>query len=127
MSSSGLIYLASPYSSDDPRVANWRWRAVCRAAARMMSQGKFIISPVAHTHPIAQAGNLPYGWDYWQRYDYLLIDACDEVYVLTIDGWDSSIGVGYEVQYAQSTGKPVTYIDEYGREVSVDSELSIKQ
>ena len=51
-----LIYLASPYSDPDPWVKENRFLAVCTKAAKMMSEGAYVFSPIAHTHPIAKYG-----------------------------------------------------------------------
>lgn len=106
----GLIYLASPYSHEDTAIRDERFNIVCRVAARLMAQGHLIFSPIAHTHPIAMAGELPTGWDFWQKYDHAHLDAAAQVWVLRIDGWDRSTGVKAEIDYAMSKGKPVAYI-----------------
>lgn len=107
----GLIYIASPYSDPDPDVREMRWRHVCAYAASLMSRGLHVISPIAHTHPIALAGGLPKGWDYWEEYDRKLLQACSSVRVLRLDGWRASKGVSAEINIATSMGMPVTFAD----------------
>lgn len=104
-----LIYLASPYSHPDPAVRLARFQAACKAAAAMMFEGLFVFSPIAHTHPIALAGELPLGFDFYAAYDELMISRCDELYVLTIDGWLESVGVTAEIEIAKRLGLPITY------------------
>lgn len=105
-----LIYLASPYSNSDPAVRLARFHAVCREAARLMARGRLVFSPIAHTHPIAEAGQLPLGWPFWERYDRRMIGACDELHVLRLDGWRTSVGVQAEIAIAAELGKPVHYL-----------------
>jgi len=62
-----MIYLATPYSDPDPEVREFRYREVNKAAAQLISEGHHVFSPISHTHPIAQAGDLPTGWDYWRH------------------------------------------------------------
>lgn len=107
----GLIYLASPYSHADTSIRDQRFAIVCRAAARLMSEGHLIFSPIAHTHPIAMAGSLPTGWDFWQKYDHAQLDTATEMWVLRLDGWDESKGVTGEIEYMRQCGKPVKFID----------------
>ena len=102
-----LIYLASPYSDPDPAIMEARFKAACQASANLMRAGHLIFSPIAHTHPIAQF-DLPKGWDFWERYDRAILDACSELFVLTLDGWRTSKGVQAELQIARELGLPVT-------------------
>ena len=108
-----MIYLASPYSHPDPNVREERFQAVCKFAAAMMAQGEFILSPIAHTHPIALAGALPTEWVYWERFDTELMQACSKVVVLKLDGWETSVGIHNEINLALRLGKPVEYAEPF--------------
>ena len=105
-----MIYLASPYSDADPAVEQARFDAVCRAAAALMRQGLLVFSPIAHSHPIARFG-LPRDWAFWQRYDIAFLAQCDELWVLMLAGWESSVGVRAEIDIAREMGKPVRLVD----------------
>ena len=104
-----MIYLASPYSHPDPAVREERYRAACRAAAARLLAGQPVISPIAHSHPLVAYG-LATDWTFWQRYDRELLARCDAVVVLTLDGWETSIGVREEIRIARELGKPVRYL-----------------
>ena len=104
-----MIYLASPYSHPDAAVREQRYRAACRAAAALLRAGEPAISPIAHSHPLVELG-LPADWTFWQRFDRDLLARCDAVVVLTLDGWETSVGVREEVRIAQELGKPVRYV-----------------
>ena len=110
-----MIYLASPYSSDDTTIRDGRFEAVCREAAILMSEGVHIYSPIAHTHPIAMRGDLPTGWEFWESYDRAMIEASAEVWVLMLDGWHASRGVVAEIRIAEEMGKRVRFIDPRGK------------
>jgi nucleoside 2-deoxyribosyltransferase len=105
-----LVYLASPYSHDDPQVMEGRFTAVCQVAAQIMAEGIHVYSPIAHTHPIAMVGDLPKHWEYWAEYDRVMIAACDQLWVAMIDGWKDSRGVAAEIEIARCMGKPVDYL-----------------
>jgi len=105
-----LIYLASPYTHPNPRVMEERFHSVCKAAARLIGQGHFIYCPIAHSHPIAQAANLPSDWQYWEHLDKLLISKTDAMAVLMLPGWDSSKGVYEETRIALNLGLPVFHV-----------------
>ena len=104
------VYLATPYSHPDPEVREARFRAVNAVAAQLMREGHHVYSPISHTHPIALAGDLPKGWDFWEAYDRAFINWAEEVHVLMAEGWKESTGVQAEVGIAAELGKPVRYI-----------------
>jgi hypothetical protein len=51
-----------------------------------------VFSPIVHSHPLVRHG-LPTHWRFWEAFDRKHIERCDEVAVLTIDGWKTSMGV----------------------------------
>ena len=104
-----MIYLASPYSHPDPAVREARFEAVCRVAARLIKRGYIVFSPIAHSHPMVRYG-LPDDWKFWSQQDRRFLEACDELWVLTLDGWQQSIGIQAEVAIARELGKPVRWI-----------------
>lgn len=107
-----VIYLAVPYSHEDPLVVEQRVGAVNRVAADMMRRGLHVFSPISHTHPIAQAGNLPNDWKYWEAYDRAMLAACCKLAVLKLPGWEQSEGVRAEIALAKEMRLPVEYLDE---------------
>lgn len=111
MSTSSLIYLAVPYSHSDPRIREQRFRAVNAVAAKLMRNGLHVFSPISHTHPIAEAGNLPTGWDFWEDYDRTLLRTCSKIVVLMLDGWRESTGVTAEIAIAKELGLAVEFIE----------------
>lgn len=105
------VYLATPYSDPDPRVRNKRFLAANRAASKLMMQGILVFSPISHTHPIALAGEMPKGWEFWKDYVFTFIDGwADEVWVLQQSGWKDSVGVTAEIKLAAQLGKPIKYL-----------------
>jgi len=103
-----MIYLASPYSHENPAVKEERFHAACACAAEMMRSGMHVFSPIAHTHPIAAHG-LPGDWAYWQTYDRAMLSRCDELVVLCLPGWKESTGVQAEIKIARELGIPVRF------------------
>lgn len=104
------IYLACPYSHDDPKVREERFKLVNCTAGILMQEGNVVFSPISHTHPIAEAGNLPKGWGFWREQDLPFIAWCDELHVLMLNGWAESNGVTTEILLATATGKKIEYI-----------------
>jgi hypothetical protein len=112
-----MIYLASPYSHPDPAVREQRFRDACRAAVTLMRKGRFIFSPIAHSHSLAEFG-LPGDWDFWERIDREHLWRCDRLVVLMLDGWRESVGVQAEIEIAEKLGLPVEYLPPDVRDVS---------
>jgi hypothetical protein len=106
-----LVYLACPYSHPDAAVRDARFRAANVAAAALMRAGHKVFSPISHTHPIAEAGALPLGWDFWEAFDRAYLDHAGLVIVLRLDGWRESRGVTAELSIARELGIPVEYIN----------------
>lgn len=101
-----LIYLVSPYTHPDLAVRQDRFDAACRACVALIAQGFNVFSPIVHSHPLTEHG-MGGDWSTWEAIDQDWIDRCDEVHVLTLDGFRSSVGVRAEVEYARSIDKPV--------------------
>lgn len=116
------VYLASPYSSgkvsksmtanlgSEPTrqaIMKERARLVREATATLMERGVNAYSPIAHGHDLPVSRNLVTSDEFWRPFNEDEIDRSDEVWVLMLDGWDTSTGVTREIAYAIKTGKPV--------------------
>lgn len=106
-----MIYLASPHSHPDAAVRQARYEAAVKAAAKLFVQGKFVYSPIAHTHPIAIAGCIPPDFDHWRAYDRHILTLCDRIVVLKLEGWRESKGVQAELKMSVELNLPVEYMD----------------
>ncbi len=104
-----MIYLASPYTDDDPAVREQRFDAACAAAAWLMRAGFIVYAPIAHSHPLVRYG-LPIEWEFWQAHDCEHMKRCDELLVLTLDGWKTSRGVQAEIDLAIEMDLQIRYL-----------------
>ena len=104
-----MIYLATPYTHEDPAVMQRRFEVANSTAAKLMQGGFHVFSPISHTHPIALAGDLPHGWDYWKEYDERMLRACQQIMVLMQEGWERSVGVQAEIKIARQLGLQEIY------------------
>lgn len=99
------IYLASPYSSQDSAVRQDRYEEACKKAAELMSQGYNVFSPIAHSHPISQHIGNGLDHDFWLSQDLSFLESwADEMWVLMLPGWEESIGIWKEVNFATEKG-----------------------
>ena len=110
-----LIYIASPYSAHTPegsridKVEEGRYLETCKACAALMLAGHLVYSPIMHWHVVDMLSDQQIGYEDYLAADCEMIKRCDEVWVLTIDGWDKSKGVAFEVKYAEMHKRPVRY------------------
>ena len=104
-----MIYLASPYTHVDAAVRQSRFDAACLATSTLMRAGLSVYAPIVHSHPLVRYG-LPIEWEFWQAHDCEHLRRCDEVMVLTLDGWNASHGVGAEIALAVKLDLPIRYV-----------------
>ena len=104
-----IYYLATPYSHPDESVMHARFEAVCEFCARALRSGRIVYSPIVHNHPIATRHVFPRTWDFWKKFDLPILERCDVLWVLTLDGYLESVGVNAEIAHARGCGIPVLY------------------
>lgn len=51
------------------------------------------------------------GFEQWRNYDLTMIDASRAVWVLNLNGWVTSNGVTYELNYAYRQKHPTFFVD----------------
>jgi nucleoside 2-deoxyribosyltransferase len=124
------VYLAGPYSSKRYDDQVWRFKELTKRAAALMEAGVIVHSPITHSHPMAVLGHLPGDWEFWKRVDGAYISCCQALWVIMLDGWDTSAGVAAEVKIARELGIPVMHIaahvdiGEYGRQWLEDQQAA---
>ena len=107
-----VIYLASPYTHEDRAEELHRFRQVCQVAGCLMMDGNVVFCPVAMGHSIQEHSTptLPRSLDWWMARDLPILEHCNLLAVLTIDGWQDSDGVKQEVGHAVIHDIPVVYL-----------------
>lgn len=110
LSDNSPVYLALPYSHDDEKIRQVRFRLANRAAARLISDGFVVYSPISHSHPIAVDGNMQLGWEGWQKQDLTMLRLCKVLFVLKLPGWQRSAGVQSEIKEAERMRMPIYYL-----------------
>lgn len=104
-----MIYLACPYTGVDSAE---RLRLVSLASYELIRCGELVFSPLNMSCGILKELGLPDGgWEFWREWCLGMVGSCDRVMVLTLPGWESSIGVRAEVLEAERLGIPVEYVE----------------
>lgn len=108
---SQLIYLASPYTHDDPWVRQERYERALDALTYLLRQDKFVYSPIVHSHHADGRLRGTKDHDFWMRQAIEMLHRCDAMTVLMLDGWKLSKGVAEEIVVASRLGIPVHYLE----------------
>ena len=111
MESDSLIYLASPYSDPSAAVRHDRFVSTARVTLALSHRGVFVFSPILHTVPMVQVADAGHLWSDWAEVDRCWLERCDEMWILGLRGWSSSVGVGAEIDIMRELGKPVRLLD----------------
>lgn len=97
-----VIYLAGPYTSADAAGRAERFDALTKAAAKFISKGYIVYSPITHTHPIdvemIEMG-ITNDSDYWCDFDETFMSVCTDMVILMLPGWQESSGIAREIEY----------------------------
>lgn len=106
---SKLYYLASPYSHKEREIMDLRAEQATKAAVDLLKLGIVTFAPIPYNCHWEKY-NLPSNWEFWEKFDKTFIDHMSALIVLTIEGWDRSVGVTAEIAYAKELGLNVYYI-----------------
>ena len=101
------VYLATPYTDEDPAIRQARWLDVSRAAAILMSQGHLVVSPISMGHPVSAMG-FPGDWEAWKNVCLRLMLIADQFVIFHSPAkpvsWMASTGVSAERDLAITLG-----------------------
>lgn len=102
-----MIYVASPYSHPSAAIRVYRYREVEKYTVDLLRARSWCFSPIVHCHKMANRHSLPFTADYWQEYNFHMLERADALHVLKLPGWEDSRGVQAEIrQWAALGGLP---------------------
>jgi len=105
-----MIYLAAPYTHPDLATRNWRYQRAKQALFALWDAEEAACCPIILGHEYEQRqrtrpGEKPHA--FWMLMARAQLSSCTRLYVLTLPGWDTSLGVREEVALAYGMGRPV--------------------
>lgn len=106
-----MIFVSAPYSSKEKEVVESRIKAVSIYSGNLLKEGRSNISPLTLGTTILQHCDLPSDFEFWNKLSYDLLELCEEIHVLKLDGWRESIGVMGEIDFATKKNKKIKYIN----------------
>lgn len=108
----GLMYLASPYSSNgkvSKKVAAKRKEKTLFFTDVLLSHGIWVFSPIVYGASFEDNGYHHENM-WWMRRDFEFFKRCDCMGVYCLDGWEESPGVKQEMGWALTINKPLFMI-----------------
>jgi len=109
---STMYYIAAPYWHESEKVRAERRDKTIAYSMMLTRRGILNYAPMIYSDKFKKT-EVPE--QYWLEHGLRMVDACDIVRVLCLDGWRESSGVANEVERAEKQGKPVEYIERYKR------------
>lgn len=106
-----MIYLASPYTHEDPAVMQKRFEQVQTFTIYMIHKGAIVFSPIVYCHEMAVKAELPKDAIFWQKQNADMLRRSDYFMVLKLPGWDTSRGVQWELSMAEALFLPIEMIE----------------
>lgn len=106
-----MIYVASPFTHDDPVVMTKRYLAALAYTCELLRESRCVFSPIVYTHDMFIQYNLPAHYHFWKEHNNGMLRRAERMHVLKLDGWMESKGVNYEIDIATYISIPVEFID----------------
>lgn len=106
-----MIYLAAPYTHQDPAVVDRRLETFFKYDLYLTSEGFHTVSPLYKTLIALKVPDVQLDYGTWEDYCRALMKLCSEVHVLTLEGWQESEGVLDEIHMAYEFTLPIVYVD----------------
>lgn len=104
----GYLYIASPYTHDDPMIRQRRYEKALEFTAWLAQKYRLWgFSPIGHSHHMVINHDLPHTFEFWDDWNRCMIRTSIGIVVLQIKGWEESRGINAEMAYAKEIGKPI--------------------
>lgn len=106
----GYLYIASPYTHDDPMIRQRRYeKALDFTAWLAVTYRMWCYSPIVHSHPMDMQLKPGYDHNFWMEWGKALLIPAKGLIVLQIPGWQDSAGVNLEIEWAREIGHPMYF------------------
>jgi hypothetical protein len=104
-----VIYVACPYWHRKSSVKTFRVIAASLVTSTLISEGFVALSPLTHSSMLQLNTEITKPEDVWRSHGLALLERCDRVLVVCMDGWKESEGVKLETELALALHIPVTF------------------
>lgn len=105
-----MIYLASPYSHIDPTVREQRYQEAFNAVGHFIFTANLpVFSPIVYCHKLAIEHSAGTDAATWERFNFAMLSRAQALYILCLPGYEYSIGVQKEINFAKDLRIPRAY------------------
>lgn len=104
-----MIYLASPYTHPNEAIRIRRFILARDFVHSHLCENVILFSPIVYTHQLAMTHQMPVEAQFWKFFNEDILRKADSMWVLKIDGWDESVGVLHEIEFAAKIRLPIEY------------------
>jgi len=105
-----LWYVGTPYSKY-PLGLEMAFQHSSMLIGDLLRKGVTGYSPIVHTHPVAIYSEIdPYSHEIWMPFDKKMMEVTGGMLVAMMDGWETSKGIGMEIDEFESMGKRIVYM-----------------
>lgn len=103
-------YLATPISTDDPRVIASRVEQTAELINFLLLQQIIAYAPILH-YALSYQPSIPRHWSFWLAPSFTMLHRCDYLVVYCLPNWSRSTGVKAEINEARGKDKKVYFIE----------------
>lgn len=106
------IFIISPYSDPDNVEVLLRVHATEQYFLSLIRQGHFPVSVIVSCHHLTVKYKVLNTFDFWSDYCLSEMATCDEVHLLKLEGWETSVGVISELNHADKLKKTILKVEQ---------------
>jgi len=107
-----MVYIAVPFWHENETVRNYRRRKAIEYSGRLFHKSVPFYSPLLYSEHFKEKKATE---GYWIKHGLRMVDVCDVMHVLCLDGWDTSEGIKGEISRAEARGAEVLSITKHTR------------
>jgi hypothetical protein len=106
-----IVFISSPYSHPDDKVRESNFKIVSKLAADLNSKGIVAVSPITYGHTLLNFKAMPTDWKFWKEFCLTFLEKSSELIVYKMPGWENSIGMKEEIEFAKKLNIPIRYME----------------
>jgi len=106
-----MIYVASPYTSDEEHIRNARYGIVLHYVRNRMLTGEVLFSPIVYGHQFVAGNSAVVPASFWRNFNFHMLRNSNSMRVLRMPGWYNSAGIAEEIEYCVKYRIPVEWVN----------------